>query len=126
MACRLVYRSAWTESIPKIVWDEHDRPCEIWQTFLHPAGYYWQKYRGPSPTSHGHSGHRRRAQHRAHQQANHEYNQLGANTTIPWRHPNRHLPDAYYYDDEPYYISRHSTGWKPSTKCRYQYLIHVK
>lgn len=49
----------------------------------------------------------------------------------PIRHPNKtyrkqHLEDFPVFDDDEYIRHRRSSGWKESTKCRYQYMIHIK
>lgn len=43
-----------------------------------------------------------------------------------WRHTCRHHDEVCgWFDDDNYVRQRKSSGWKESTKCRHQYLIHV-
>ncbi len=49
----------------------------------------------------------------------------------PIRHPNKTYRKQYredfpVFDDNEYIRHRRSSGWKESTKCRYQYIIHTK
>lgn len=53
------------------------------------------------------------------------YDYLDAVPLQKYQHRQRHKKYSDDYDDIYYWRSQRSTGWKESTKCRHQYLIHV-